>query len=76
MSHSNVRVYLSIGSLLIAAGMITGFYFVEIPTENMRLLDTALGFAAGFVTTSFGYYFGASSQSKTGEQSNDKSNES
>ena len=57
--NDNVRVYLSIGSLLIVAGMITGFFFIDPPKENLRLLDTSLGFAAGFVSASFGYYFGA-----------------
>ena len=36
--NDNVRVYLSIGSLLIVAGMITGFFFVDPPKENLRLL--------------------------------------
>lgn len=57
--NDNVRVYLSMGSLLIVAGMITGFFFIDPPKENLRLLDTSLGFVAGFVSASFGYYFGA-----------------
>ena len=55
----NTRVYLSIGSLLIVACMIAGFFFVNPPKENLRMLDTALGFVAGFVSASFGYYFGS-----------------
>ena len=57
--NDNARVYLSVGSLLIVAGMIAGFFFVDPPKENLRLLDTSLGFMAGFVSASFGYYFGA-----------------
>lgn len=74
--NDNVRVYLSIGSLLIVAGMITGFFFVDPPKENLRLLDTSLGFAAGFVSASFGYYFGATflPQTRNGESEDDSSN--
>ena len=76
--NDNVRVYLSIGSLLIVAGMITGFFFVDPPKENLRLLDTSLGFAAGFVSASFGYYFGATflPQTRNGESEDDSSNKS
>ena len=74
--NGRIRVYLAIGSLLIAAGMIAGFYFVEIPADNMRLVDTALGFAAGFVTTTFGFYFGATPQTRNGEPEDDSSNKS
>lgn len=70
----NIRVYLAIGSLLIAAGMIAGFYFIEIPSDNLRLIDTALGFAAGFVTTTFGFYFGATPQTRNGESQDGSSN--
>lgn len=72
--NDNVRVYLAIGSLLIAAGMIVGFYFIEIPSDNLRLIDTALGFAAGFVTTTFGFYFGATPQTRNGESQDGSSN--
>ena len=72
----NIRVYLAIGSLFIAAGMIAGFYFIEIPSDNLRLIDTALGFAAGFVTTTFGFYFGATPQTRNGESDNGGSNKS
>lgn len=76
--NDNVRVYLSIGSLLIVAGMITGFFFVDPPKENLRLLDTSLGFAAGFVSASFGYYFGATflPQTRNGESEDGSSNKS
>lgn len=76
--NDNVRVYLSIGSLLIVAGMITGFFFIDPPKENLRLLDTSLGFAAGFVSASFGYYFGATflPQTRNGESEDDSSNKS
>lgn len=74
MTNNNIRVYLAIGSLIIAAGMITGFYFVQIPAENLRLIDTALGFAAGFVTTTFGFYFGATPQTRNGDKDNDEPN--
>ena len=74
--NDNIRVYLAIGSLLIAAGMIAGFYFIEIPSDNLRLIDTALGFAAGFVTTTFGFYFGATPQTRNGEPEDGSSNKS
>lgn len=76
MTNNGVRVCLAIGSLLISAGMIAGFYFVEIPADNMRLVDTALGFAAGFVTTTFGFYFGATPQTRNGESEDGNSNKS
>jgi len=72
--NDNARVYLSVGSLLIVAGMIAGFFFVDPP--NLRLLDTSLGFMAGFVSASFGYYFGATFLSRKGVETNDPSNES
>lgn len=75
MTNDSIRVYLAIGSLIIAASMITGFYFVQIPADNLRLIDTALGFAAGFVTTTFGFYFGATPQTRNGDKDNDESNE-
>lgn len=56
--------------------MIAGFFFVDPPKENLRLLDTSLGFAAGFVSASFGYYFGASFISRKGVDLNDSSDES
>ena len=72
---NNVRVYLSVGSLLIVAGMIAGFFLIDPPKENLRLLDTSLGFAAGFVSASFGYYFGASfSPRKEVNNDDDESN--
>jgi len=74
MTNNRIRVYLAIGSLIIAAGMITGFYFVQIPADNLRLIDTALGFAAGFVTTTFGFYFGATPQTRNGDKDNDEPN--
>ena len=74
--NDNARVYLSVGSLLIVAGMIAGFFFVDPPKENLRLLDTSLGFMAGFVSASFGYYFGATFLSHKKGESNDPSNES
>lgn len=74
MTNNSIRVYLAIGSLIIAAGMITGFYFVQIPAGNLRLIDTALGFAAGFVTTTFGFYFGATPQTRNGDKDNDEPN--
>lgn len=74
MTNNSIRVYLAIGSLIIAAGMITGFYFVQIPPDNLRLIDTALGFAAGFVTTTFGFYFGATPQTHNGDKDNDEPN--
>ena len=61
MNHNSVRFYLSIGSLIIAAIMILGFFFVKVPQDNLRLLDTALGYIAGLVSGAFGFYFGASS---------------
>lgn len=76
MTNNGVRVCLAIGSLIIAAGMIAGFYFVQIPADNMRLVDTALGFAAGFVTMAFGFYFGATPQTRNGEHDNGESNKS
>ena len=73
--NDNVRVYLSVGSLVIVAGMIAGFFFIDPPKENLRLLDTSLGFVAGFVSASFGYYFGATFLSRKGVETNDPSNE-
>ena len=72
--NDNARVYLSVGSLLIVAGMIAGFFFVDPPKENLRLLDTSLGFMAGFVSASFGYYFGATFISRKEVNNDDESN--
>lgn len=56
--------------------MITGFFFIDPPKENLRLLDTSLGFAAGFVSASFGYYFGATYLSKKEVDTDDPTNKS
>ena len=72
--NDNARVYLSVGSLLIVACMIAGFFFVDPPKENLRLLDTSLGFMAGFVSASFGYYFGATFISRKEVNNDDESN--
>lgn len=61
VNHNTVRFFLSLGVLIIAAIMILGFFFIKVPQDNLRLLDTALGYVAGLVSGAFGFYFGASS---------------
>ena len=76
MNHNSVRFYLSVGALVIAAIMILGFFFVRVPLDNLRLLDTALGYIAGLVSGAFGFYFGASSDQSKKSKLEDKDNES
>jgi hypothetical protein len=48
----------------VGATLLLGIMFVEIPENNIRLVDTAFGFMLGTVLASmFNYYFGSSSGS-------------
>lgn len=38
--------------------MITGLYFLDIPSENLSLINMALGIVMGWVTSPVNYYFG------------------
>lgn len=50
--------------------LILALFFVDMPRENSNLINTALGFIAGAMTTACGFYFGSSEQEKKrGEKS-------
>lgn len=38
--------------------MIVGLFFLTIPDDNANLVNTALGFVAGWVSSAVGFYFG------------------
>lgn len=44
-------------------------FFVDMPRENSNLINTALGFIAGAMTTASGFYFGSTEtqEKKRGE---------
>ncbi len=44
--------------------LILALFFVDMPRENSNLINTALGFIAGAMTTACGFYFGSSEQEK------------
>ena len=39
--------------------LVISLFFIEMPRENSNLINTALGFVAGAMTTACGFYFGS-----------------
>lgn len=57
--------YFSIFWSLFAAGYLIGITFIEIPKENVRVVDTVLGFLLGTaIAAMFSYFYGSSLGSK------------
>lgn len=53
----NAHFILSLCFCTMAFLMILGLFFLKIPDDNANLINTALGFVAGWVSSSTGYYF-------------------
>ncbi len=62
MKSEHTRAWLALALVAIIALLVTGLFFVQIPTENKDLVNIALGFVAGYVASVMGYYFGSSDQ--------------
>ena len=48
ISGNNTRSHLAYGVLTLASLIIIGLFFIEMPQSNRDLLNTALGFVAGW----------------------------
>lgn len=48
--------------------MIVGLFFLTIPSDNANLINIALGFVAGWVSSAVGFYFGSTEKTKQQEQ--------
>ena len=64
MSADKTRAYLAFTVLAIAALLVLGLFFIDMPRENSNLINTALGFIAGWAGAIVSFYFGSSSDKK------------
>ena len=64
MNAENTRSYLAFSLVGLMLILILALFFVDMPRENSNLINTALGFIAGAMTTACGFYFGSSEQEK------------
>ena len=64
MTAENTRSYLAFSLVGLMLILILALFFVDMPRENSNLINTALGFIAGAMTTACGFYFGSSEQEK------------
>ncbi|MEB3753831.1 hypothetical protein [Acinetobacter sp. MD2(2019)] len=76
MNNDNTRAYLAYAVLIISALLIVGLFFIEMPRENSNLINTALGFVAGWAGSIVSFYFGASDRqmNRKGDQNVEKDN--
>lgn len=70
-----VRAYLAFSVLTLAAALICGLFFVDIPQSSRDLITTALGFVAGWAGSVVSYYFGYSDRQAIRDSQQLKSNE-
>lgn len=69
MNNDNTRSYLAFALVALMFVLIIALFFVDMPRENSNLINTALGFIAGAMTTACGFYFGSSeSEKKNGDK--------
>lgn len=64
MESETTRAYLTFSLVGLMLILILALFFVDMPRENSNLINTALGFIAGAMTTACGFYFGSSEQEK------------
>ncbi len=64
MNSEQTRSYIAFSLIALMFVLVIALFFVEIPRENSNLINTALGFIAGAMTTACGFYFGSSEQEK------------
>ena len=73
ISGNNTRSNLAYGVLTLAS-LIVGLFFIEMPQSNRDLLNTALGFVAGWASAVVSYYFASAEvESITEKDSKDES---
>ena len=74
ISGNNTRSNLAYGVLTLASLIIVGLFFIEMPQSNRDLLNTALGFVAGWASAVVSYYFASTEvESITEKDSKDES---
>ena len=74
ISGNSTRSHLAYGVLTLAALIIIGLFFIEMPQSNRDLLNTALGFVAGWASAVVSYYFASTEvESITEKDSKDES---
>lgn len=64
MTNDKTRAYLAFSLVALMFVLIISLFFIDMPRENSNLINTALGFIAGAMTTACGFYFGSSEQEK------------
>ena len=64
ISEETVRAILSLASVVILLILLIVLTFVEIPKDNIQMLNVAVGGFLGFVAAVYAFYFGSSSGSK------------
>ena len=64
MNSENTRAYLAFALVGLMFVLVIALFFVDMPRENSNLINTALGFIAGAMTTACGFYFGSSELEK------------
>lgn len=68
----NTRAYLSFAVLFIVTLLMVGLFFIEMPEDNSNLVNTALGFIAGWAGAIFSFYFGSSSTGNSNRERDGK----
>lgn len=68
----NTRAYLSFAVLFIVTLLVVGLFFIEMPKDNSNLINTALGFIAGWAGAIVSFYFGSSSGSNGNKNGDNK----
>ena len=64
MNSEQTRSYIAFSLIALMFVLVIALFFVEMPRENSNLINTALGFIAGAMTTACGFYLGSSEQEK------------
>lgn len=64
----NSHFILTICFATMAFLMVSGLYFLEIPKENVNLINVALGVVLGWVSSPINFYFGKTDKRKNDEQ--------
>ncbi len=57
MNSENTRAYLAFALVGLMFVLVIALFFVDMPRENSNLINTALGFIAGAMTTACGFLF-------------------
>ena len=64
MNSEQTRSYIAFSLIALMFVLVIALFFVEMPRENSNLINTALGFIAGAITTACGFHFVCSEQEK------------